>query len=73
MSDTNSVYDRGKGAVGHMKPYLFDGFHKVSEVDTVIKGKKVKREKLHIKHAVAGLVIDEKQSNGLSNAISPYN
>lgn len=53
------MYDRGKGAVGHMKPYLFDGFHKVSEVDTVIKGKKVKREKLHIKHAVAGLVIDE--------------
>lgn len=42
-----------------MTKYLFDGFHKISEVDATIKGKKVKREKLHIKHAVAGLVIDE--------------
>lgn len=42
-----------------MTKYLYDGFHKISEVDSVIKGNNVKREKLHLKHAVAGVVIDE--------------
>jgi hypothetical protein len=42
-----------------MEKLLYDGFHKVTEVEVQMKGQKVKREKLGIKSAVGALVIDE--------------
>lgn len=54
-----------------MKTYLFDGFHKISEVEATIKGNKVKREKLHLKSAVAGLVIDENNRMALVTQYRP--
>lgn len=42
-----------------MTEYLYDGFHKIEKVQTEIKGKIVTREKLILKGAVGGCVIDD--------------
>lgn len=39
--------------------YLYDGFNKIEEIEAVVKGKKVKREKLILHGAVAALVTNE--------------
>lgn len=44
------VQDRGK--------IVYDGFHKVEELEIDIKGKKRKIERLGINHAVAGIICD---------------
>lgn len=41
------------------KKLLYDGFHKIEEVITEVKGKVAKRERLKLPSAVGGLVIDE--------------
>lgn len=45
--------------------YLYDGFHKIIEVEAEMNGKKVKRERLLLKSAVGGIVIDENNRIGL--------
>lgn len=50
---------------------LFDGFHKIVEVECKIKDKTVTREKLLIKSAVAGVVIDEDNRIGLVSQYRP--
>lgn len=54
-----------------MKKYLYNGFHKIEEVVTELKGKQVKREKLLIKSAVGGCVIDEKGRIALVTQFRP--
>jgi len=41
-----------------MGELVYDGFNKIEIIDCEVKGKMVKREKLHINDAVAGLVYD---------------
>lgn len=50
---------------------VFDGFHKIVELECEMKGKMVKREKLLIKGAVAGIVIDEDNRMGLVSQYRP--
>jgi ADP-ribose pyrophosphatase len=50
---------------------VFDGFHKIVEIDTKIKGEQVKREKLLVKSAVAGIVIDADNRIGLVSQYRP--
>lgn len=50
---------------------VYDGFHKVYQVDATVKGKQVKREKVMIKSAVAGIVIDENNRIGLVSQFRP--
>lgn len=50
---------------------LFDGFHTITEVEAEIKGKKVLREKLGLKSAVAAIVIDETGRIGLVSQYRP--
>jgi len=50
---------------------LFDGFHKIIEVEAHIKEEVVKREKLVLKPAVAGIVIDEDGKIGLVTQYRP--
>lgn len=54
-----------------MKKVLFNGFHKIEEVESVIKGERVLREKLVLKHAVAGIVVDENDKVGLVTQYRP--
>ncbi|MFY0516289.1 NUDIX domain-containing protein [Lysinibacillus sp. UGB7] len=39
--------------------YLYDGFHKIEAVNATVNGKKKQYEKLILKDAIAGLVIDQ--------------
>lgn len=50
---------------------VYNGFHKVYQVDANVKGKQVKREKIMIKSAVAGIVIDENNRIGLVSQYRP--
>lgn len=40
-------------------PYLYDGFHKIESVNATVNGQQKEYEKLILKSAVAGLVIDD--------------
>lgn len=57
--------------INQKKPLLYDGFHKIKEVDAIIKGKPVKRERLLIKSAVGGLIIDEDDRMALVTQFRP--
>ncbi|PLS18942.1 hypothetical protein CVD28_00650 [Bacillus sp. M6-12] len=50
---------------------VFDGFHKIAEIECEVKGQTVKREKLLVKGAVAGIVIDEDNRMGLVSQYRP--
>lgn len=50
---------------------VYDGFHQVFQIEDVVKGKKVKREKIMFKSAVAGIVIDENNRIGLVSQYRP--
>jgi ADP-ribose pyrophosphatase len=50
---------------------VFDGFHKIAEIECEVKGQMVKREKLLVKGAVAGIVIDEDNRIGLVSQYRP--
>lgn len=50
---------------------LFNGFHKIAEVECEIKGQMCKREKLLVKGAVAGIVIDACNRIGLVSQYRP--
>jgi len=50
---------------------VFDGFHKIVEFEAEMKGRKVKRELLVAKSAVAGIVIDERDRVGLVSQFRP--
>lgn len=54
-----------------MDKILFEGFHKILEVTKKVKGKEVTREKLILKSAVAGIVIDENNKIALVNQFRP--
>ena len=54
-----------------MSRILYEGFHRIEEVDAVMKGKVVKREKLFIYPAVAGIVIDENKRIALVKQYRP--
>jgi ADP-ribose pyrophosphatase len=41
-----------------MSEIVYNGWHKVEKIDSLIKGNPVTREKLHIKSAVSAIVID---------------
>lgn len=53
------------------KEFLYEGFHKIEEIESEMKGKKVLREKLHLPSAVAALVIDEDNRIGLVTQYRP--
>lgn len=48
-----------------MKKLLYDGFHKIEKVISIIKGKEVVRERLIVKDAVGAILIDENDKIGL--------
>jgi hypothetical protein len=50
---------------------VFDGFHKVYEVEAKLKGNLVKREKVMFKSGVAGIVLDENNRIGLVSQYRP--
>lgn len=50
---------------------VYDGFHKVVEIETEMKNQKVIREKLLVKSAVAGMVVDEDGKIGLVTQYRP--
>lgn len=50
---------------------IFNGFHKIVEIDCEVKGQMVKREKLLVRGAVAGIVIDEDNRMGLVSQYRP--
>lgn len=50
---------------------LYKGFHTITEVEATMKGRVVKRERLGLKSAVAGIVIDEKGRIGLVSQYRP--
>lgn len=50
---------------------LYDGFHKIVRVAAEMKGRTVEREKILIKSAVAGIVVDAKQRLGLVTQFRP--
>lgn len=54
-----------------MEKVLYDGFYKIVEVEAELKGKKVMREKLIQKSAVAALVIDSDFRVGLVKQFRP--
>lgn len=51
--------------------YLYDGFHKIEQVITMIKGRKVKREKLILHSSVAGLVVNQNGEMALVKQFRP--
>lgn len=51
--------------------FLYEGFHKIEEVYSEIKEKRVKREKLHLPSAVGALVIDEDDKIALVKQYRP--
>lgn len=51
--------------------FLYEGFHKIEEVYSEVKGKRVKREKLHLPSAVGALVIDEDNKIALVKQYRP--
>lgn len=48
---------------------VYNGFHKVATLETEMKGQAVKREKLLVKSAVAGIITD---TNGKIGLVSQY-
>ena len=50
---------------------VYDGFHKVAVLESEMKGKKVLREQLLVKNAVAGIVTDEEGKIGLVSQYRP--
>lgn len=50
---------------------LFDGFLRIEEIETEIKGRKVKRENLKIKNAVAGIIKDKNNRIALVKQFRP--
>lgn len=50
---------------------VYNGFNKIAIFETEIKGRKVEREKLIVKSAVAGIVIDENNNIGLVTQYRP--
>lgn len=50
---------------------LYDGFHKIENIKTTIKGKEVTREKLHLPSGVAGLVVDSDKRIAIVNQFRP--
>lgn len=48
---------------------LYKGFHKIIEVEAEMKGKRVTRERIVMKHAVGGCVVDE---NGKVALVTQY-
>ena len=54
-----------------MNKRLYDGFHKIEEVESEMKGKIVKREKVILPSAVGGLVIDEANKIALVTQYRP--
>lgn len=50
---------------------IFNRFHQIILLETEMKGKKVTREKLVLKNAVAAIVIDEKNRIGLVRQFRP--
>jgi ADP-ribose pyrophosphatase len=50
---------------------VFDGFHKIVEFESEVKGRTVKRESLVAKSAVAGIIIDENNRIGLVSQYRP--
>lgn len=54
-----------------MERLVFDGFHKIVEMEKNVKGKTVKREKLLLKYAVGALVVDDNNRIGLVTQFRP--
>lgn len=54
-----------------MSKLLFDGFHKIQEIKIEHNGKLITREKLILKHAVAGIVTDTNNKIGIVTQLRP--
>lgn len=54
-----------------MTEYLYNGWHKISEIKANIKGKEVTRELLHLKSAVSAIITDEEGKVGLVQQYRP--
>lgn len=57
--------------VSKMTELVYDGFNKIEIIEAEIKGKKVKRERLIKKSAVACILIDDKNRMGLVSQFRP--
>lgn len=53
------------------KKIVYNGFHKVAVLETEMKGKKVQREQLLVKSAVAAIVTDDEGKIGLVTQYRP--
>lgn len=51
--------------------YLYDGFHKIEEIFSTVKGKMVKRERLILPSGVAGLVVNQNNEMALVKQFRP--